>query len=107
VQKLPAPLSRIEAELPRVLMSKTTSSLWSGLRTPLLLGVAGCAACCAVPLTAAVVGAGAAATAALVLEPFAALLTTSGVVLAVGAYARHRRATTSCATTGTCVVDRS
>lgn len=87
----------------------TKSSFWSRPRTPLLLGAAACAACCALPLAAIVLGAGAATTAAVILEPLAAVLVIVGIVMAIVAYQRRHRATTtaSCETTGTCAIDRS
>ncbi len=82
--------------------------MWSGPRTPLLLGAAACAACCALPLAAVVVGAGAATTAALILEPLGAVLVASGVLMAVVGYARRRRrAAASCEATRACAIDQS
>src|SRR5690349_22154396 len=46
----------------------TKISFWARPRGPLLLGAAACAACCIAPLTAIVVGAGAASTLAAIAE---------------------------------------
>jgi hypothetical protein len=71
---------------------RTTPSFWSRHRSALLLGAAGCIACCAVPLAALVIGGGAASTIAIVAEPISGVLLAASVVLGVGLYVRHRRA---------------
>lgn len=82
----------------------THGSFWSRPRGPLLLGVTACAACCAVPLTAIVVGAGAASTLAAIAEPIAGILLALAAILGIAIYARRRRAraAAACATDGSC-----
>lgn len=58
------------------------------------------------PLAAIVIGAGAATTAAVILEPLAAGLVAAGVLMALVTYMRRRRAAASCET-GACAADRS
>jgi len=87
-------------------MRKLTGSFWSRVRGPVLLAIAGCAACCAVPLVGIVIGAGAATAAAAVLEPIAGVLMAAGAVLAIVLIAGRRRAAggaaNACAVDGSC-----
>lgn len=91
-------------------MTASKPPFWSRPVAPLLLGIGACAACCAAPIAAIVIGAGAAGTIALVLEPLAGLLLV-GTALAAGVvFIRRRRAraaAASCETSGVCSVDRS
>jgi hypothetical protein len=83
----------------------TKASFWSGPRGPVVLGAAACAACCVAPLTAIVVGAGAASTLAAIAEPIAGGLLAGAAVLGIGIYARRRRdraAAAACASDGGC-----
>ena len=82
---------------------------WSRPIAPILLGLVGCAACCAVPIAALVAGAGVAGGAALFLEPLAAVMLIGAVVLAGVVYVRrrHARNAASCASTGACAIDQS
>lgn len=86
-------------------MSTNKQSFWSRPRGALLLGVAACAACCAPPIAALVIGAGAASTLAAIAEPLAGILMGAGALLGITLYVRHRRARTTaaaCATDGSC-----
>jgi hypothetical protein len=85
-------------------MMNTTRSFWSRPRGPLLLGAAACAACCAAPLVAIVIGAGAASTITAIMEPIAGLLMAAGAVLAIALFVRYRRAraAAACAVDGSC-----
>lgn len=81
------------------------TSFWSRPRGPLLLGAAACAACCVAPLTAIVVGAGAASTLAAIAEPIAGVLLASAAVLGIAIYVRRRHAhaaAAACAIDGGC-----
>lgn len=75
-------------------------------RVPLLLGAAACAACCALPLAAVLIGAGTVATAVAILEPVAIALVALAIGLAHVAYTRRRRAAARCAAAGACATDR-
>jgi|JI10StandDraft_1071094.scaffolds.fasta_scaffold117752_3 membrane protein implicated in regulation of membrane protease activity len=76
----------------------STPPFWSRPRTSIFFGAAACAACCAPPITALVVGAGAATTLASWLEPLAGVLFGLAAMIAIVAYRRYRRrAATSCA----------
>jgi hypothetical protein len=70
----------------------TNGSFWSRPRGPLLLGAAACAACCAAPLTAIAIGAGAASTLAAIAEPIAGALLAGAALLGIAIYVRRRRA---------------
>lgn len=84
-------------------MSTNMQSFWSRPRGALILGIAACAACCALPLAALVIGAGAASTLAAITEPIAGILLAAGALLAITLYVRHRRArAVACATDGSC-----
>ena len=86
-------------------MSKNKQSFWSRPRGALFLGVAACAACCAPPIAALVIGAGAASTLAGIAEPLAGVLMAAGALLGITLYVRHRRAraaAAACATDGSC-----
>jgi hypothetical protein len=73
-------------------------SFWSKPRAPLLLGAAACVACCAVPISAIIIGAGAATARAAMLEPVAGVLFAAGAILAIAIVARRRSASrTACA----------
>jgi len=82
----------------------TRASFWSRPRGPLLLGATACAACCAAPLTAIVIGAGAASTLAAIAEPIAGILLAGATVLGITIYARRRSRApvAACATDGGC-----
>lgn len=79
------------------------NSFWSRPRGPLLLGLAACAACCAAPIAAIMIGAAAASTLAAIAEPVAGILLGGASVLAISIYVRRRLAAGSAA----CVVDGS
>ncbi len=81
---------------------------WSRPLAPILLGIGGCVACCAIPLTAIVLGAGAAGSLAFILEPLAGILIAAAVLLGGVIYLRRRRARAAarCATTGACAADQ-
>lgn len=86
-------------------MNTPKRSFWSRPRGALLLGAAACAACCAAPLTALVIGAGAASTIGAIAEPVAGALFAVGALLGIAAYVRRRRgrvADTACAADGGC-----
>lgn len=70
----------------------TKRGFWSRPRGPLLLGAAACVACCATPLVAIVVGAGAASTVAAIAEPIAGVLLATAALLGIVLYLRRRRA---------------
>jgi hypothetical protein len=69
----------------------TRRGFWSRPRGPLLLGAVACAACCATPLVAIAIGAGAASTVAAIAEPIAGVLLATGALLGIVMYVRHRR----------------
>lgn len=71
---------------------RTPGSFWSRPRGPVLLGALACVACCAVPLSALVIGAGTASTLAAVAEPIAGVLVAAAATLGIVIYVRHRRA---------------
>jgi len=75
-------------------MAFRSGSLWS---RPLALGLGACAACCAPPLIAVVIGAGAAGSVAWLFEPLAAVLLGAAILVGGAAYVR-RRGAASCAT---------
>ena len=93
-------------------MTASKPPFWSRPLVPLLLGVGACAACCAAPLAAILVGAGVAGTLGAVFEPIAGVMLAAAVVLAGVIFLRRRRAAAdqaaaSCETTGACAIDRS
>lgn len=91
-------------------MTASKPPFWSRPIAPLLLGIGACAACCAAPIAAIVIGAGAAGTIAFVLEPLAGVLLALAAVMAGVVYVRRRRAhatAASCETSGACSIDQS
>lgn len=84
---------------------------WNRPRGPLLLGAAGCAACCVGPLAGLLLGAGAAAAAVAIFEPIARVLLAVAAVLAIAILVRRwraaRRAEPACAADGgACALDQ-
>lgn len=82
----------------------TKTGFWSRPRGALLLGASACAACCAAPVVAIVIGAGAASTIAAIAEPLAGVLLATGAILGIAIYVRRRnaRAAAACATDASC-----
>lgn len=84
-------------------MSRLSS--WLPVVSPAVLGIGACAACCAVPLIAAVGGAGLASAVAAVAEPAAGVLLGTSLVVGGVMVVRQRRSAASCEATGACSVD--
>jgi hypothetical protein len=84
-------------------MSRLSS--WLPVVSPAVLGIGACAACWAVPLIAAVGGAGLASAVAAVAEPAAGVLLASSLVVGGVMVVRRRQSAASCETTGACSVD--
>ncbi len=83
------------------------SPSWTEVAAPVVLGGAACAACCAVPLAAVVLGTGAASVLATWFEPLAGLLLASAAVAAGVVWWRRRASRPSpdasaCSTDGSC-----
>lgn len=83
----------------------TTSkpTFWSRPIAPVLLGIGACAACCAAPIGAIVLGAGAAGGIAAIFEPLAGVLLAGAVLLAGVLIWRRRRARAA----ASCAIDQS
>lgn len=93
-------------------MTASKRSFWSRPVAPVLLGIGACAACCAPPIAAILVGAGVAGTLGAVFEPLAGIMLAAAVILGGVLLWRRRRAragvaSASCETTGACAIDRS
>lgn len=93
-------------------MPTSKPSFWSRPIAPVLLGIGACAACCAAPIGAIVLGAGVAGGLAAVFEPLAGVLLAAAVLLGAAVIWRRRRASAaapaaSCGITGACAIDRS